>query len=175
MIAISFELIRVRVATEVSKWAVRFDGLRLALCAVSAPDMAIRARLEATRIDGRQRWVGIALTKSNAERRWMCRCWKREPAFWEAKMSRRRIFHMIRTALLNRLLLVMTILMIASLFSVLIIKGALFKDRQESVELDSKFKFAKGKESPFDRRLVFQVGLLFVKVAVTGPLFQDHA
>lgn len=82
---------------------------------------------------------------------------------------------MIRTALLNRLLLVLIILMIASLFSVLVIKGALSKDRQASVELDSQIKFAKGKESPFDRRLVFQVGLLFVKVAVTEPLFQDHA
>ena len=49
-------------------------------------------------------------------------------------MASRDTLHKIQAALLKWLLLILILLMIASLFSVLLIKGVLLKDRQVDVE-----------------------------------------
>lgn len=49
-------------------------------------------------------------------------------------MASRDTLHKIQAALLNWLLLILILFMIASLFSVLLIKGVLPKDRQVNVE-----------------------------------------
>lgn len=49
-------------------------------------------------------------------------------------MARRGKLQIIQAALVNWLLLILIVLMIASLFSVLLIKGVLVKDRQANVE-----------------------------------------
>lgn len=49
-------------------------------------------------------------------------------------MTGRDIRHMIQAVLLNWILLILIVLMIASVFSVLLIKGGLLKEKQVSVE-----------------------------------------
>lgn len=49
-------------------------------------------------------------------------------------MTKHDKLRIVQAALLNRLLLILIALMIASLFSVLLIRAALLKDRQASVE-----------------------------------------
>lgn len=55
-------------------------------------------------------------------------------AFRDPKMARRDNLHKMQAALLNWLLLILIFLMIVSLFSVLLIKGVLLKDRQVNVQ-----------------------------------------
>lgn len=54
--------------------------------------------------------------------------------FRDFQMTRRDIRHMIQAVLLNWLLLILIVLMIASVFSVLLIKGVFLKERQVRVE-----------------------------------------
>lgn len=54
--------------------------------------------------------------------------------FRDFQMTRRDIRHTIQAVLLNWILLILIVLMIASVFSVLLIKGVLLKERQVSTE-----------------------------------------
>ncbi len=54
--------------------------------------------------------------------------------FRDFQMTRRDIRHMIQAVLLNWLLLILIALMIASVFSVLLIKGGLLKERLVHIE-----------------------------------------
>ncbi len=49
-------------------------------------------------------------------------------------MTKRSKLQMIQAGLLNWLMLILIILMVASVFSVLLIKGVLFKERQVNLE-----------------------------------------
>lgn len=96
-------------------------------------DPTIRPRSASWCIDARQSWLSGYF---DAEQ---CKTWSfvllfTSATFRDFQMTRRDIRHMIQAVLLNWLLLILIVLMIASVFSVLLIKGVLLKERQVRVE-----------------------------------------